>query len=304
MRRAGRRGEDRWERVEWEEALDTIAERYRRILEEDGNEAFLSFGGTGNWSTLSTGVRGLYSAFWNRFGGTTPIISQLCCASVTEGLQRRLRRRAVRVPRRVGAQPVLPGLGQQPGRLQPGLHEEPVPGPRGARRAAGDDRSAAERDGRPLGSVDPGPAGHGRGARPGQWSGCCSTRSCSTTTTCAPSPTRRSWCATASAATTCRQAAAALAGGRQRAAGGPAGAAAPDERRQRPRELRGLGDERAGRPVPADTPGVRPALRGSYEIDGVRCQPVFEWLRGRRGALYARLSSSASRARRQTSWPR
>ena len=37
-------------------------------------------------------------------------------------------------------------------------------------------------------------------------------------------------------------------------------------------------DERGGRPVPADTPGVRPALRGSYEIGGVRCQPVFEWL--------------------------
>ena len=85
MRRTGRRGEDRWERISWEEALDTIAERYRQILEEDGNQAFLSFGSTGNWSTFSTGVRGLYSAFWNRFGGATPIISQLCCASVTEG---------------------------------------------------------------------------------------------------------------------------------------------------------------------------------------------------------------------------
>ena len=85
MRRAGPRGGDRWERVSWEEALDTIAERYRRILEEDGNRAFLAFGGTGNWSTLSTGVRGLYSAWWNRFGGATPIISQLCCASVSSG---------------------------------------------------------------------------------------------------------------------------------------------------------------------------------------------------------------------------
>ena len=85
MRRLGRRGEDKWERIGWDEALDTIAERYRRILEEDGNQAFLSFGSTGNWSTFSTGVRGIYSAFWNRFGGATPIISQLCCASVTEG---------------------------------------------------------------------------------------------------------------------------------------------------------------------------------------------------------------------------
>ena len=30
-------------------------------------------------------MRGLYSAFWNRFGGNTPIISQLCCASVSSG---------------------------------------------------------------------------------------------------------------------------------------------------------------------------------------------------------------------------
>ncbi len=87
MRRAGRRGEDKWERISWDEALDTIAERYQRILAEDGNEAFLAFGQTGNWSSLSTGVRGLYSAFWNRFGGATPIISQLCCASVSEGYQ-------------------------------------------------------------------------------------------------------------------------------------------------------------------------------------------------------------------------
>ena len=85
MRRAGRRGEDRWERISWEEALDTVAERYAQIRSADGNEAFLAFGATGNWSTLSTGVQGLYSAFWNRFGGATPIISQLCCASVSSG---------------------------------------------------------------------------------------------------------------------------------------------------------------------------------------------------------------------------
>ena len=85
MRRAGKRGEGRWERISWEEALDTIADRYRRIRDVHGNEAFLAFGGTGNWSALSSGVRGLNSSFWNRFGGATPIISQLCCASVSEG---------------------------------------------------------------------------------------------------------------------------------------------------------------------------------------------------------------------------
>ncbi len=85
MRRTGARGEGKWERITWDEALDEIASKYAAIKEEHGNEAFLSIGGTGNWSMLSTGILGLYDGFWNQFGGATPIISQLCCASVTEG---------------------------------------------------------------------------------------------------------------------------------------------------------------------------------------------------------------------------
>jgi anaerobic selenocysteine-containing dehydrogenase len=38
-------------------------------------------------------------------------------------------------------------------------------------------------------------------------------------------------------------------------------------------------DELGGRPATPDAPGIRPALRGSYEIGGVRYQPVFEWMR-------------------------
>ena len=73
-------------------------------------------------------------------------------------VQRDLRRRALGVPRRVGPQPLLPGLGQQPRGVQPGLHEEPLRRARRARRAAGNHRSAAERDGGPLRPVDPDPA--------------------------------------------------------------------------------------------------------------------------------------------------
>ncbi|MDO5683911.1 MAG: molybdopterin-dependent oxidoreductase [Propionibacteriaceae bacterium] len=85
MKRKGERGDGEWEQISWDEALDTIAERLETIRSESGNEAFMSIGGTGNWAILSTGVNGLFSGFWNRFGGTTPLISQLCCASVTEG---------------------------------------------------------------------------------------------------------------------------------------------------------------------------------------------------------------------------
>lgn len=85
LKRKGERGEDQWEQISWDEALDTIAERMLTIREESGNEAFLCYGSTGNWSSLSTGVQGLWESFWNRFGGTTPTISSLCCPSVTEG---------------------------------------------------------------------------------------------------------------------------------------------------------------------------------------------------------------------------
>lgn len=85
MKRVGERGAGEWEQISWDEALDTIADKMRTIREESGNEAFLGVGGTGNWSSLSTGITGLFAAFWNRFGGSTPTVSSLCCPSVTQG---------------------------------------------------------------------------------------------------------------------------------------------------------------------------------------------------------------------------
>jgi anaerobic selenocysteine-containing dehydrogenase len=43
LKRVGSRGEGRWEPISWEEALDTIAERFRAIREESGPE-FVVFG--------------------------------------------------------------------------------------------------------------------------------------------------------------------------------------------------------------------------------------------------------------------
>lgn len=85
LKRVGERGSGEWEQISWDEALDTIAEQMEKIRDESGNQAFLPLGGTGNWSSLSTGVSGLFAAFWNRFGGATPTISSLCCPNVTEG---------------------------------------------------------------------------------------------------------------------------------------------------------------------------------------------------------------------------
>ena len=47
MRRAGERGEGKWEQITWDEALDIIEENYRRITAEYGYESVVFFVGTG-----------------------------------------------------------------------------------------------------------------------------------------------------------------------------------------------------------------------------------------------------------------
>ncbi len=52
MKRAGERGEDKWERISWDEALDIIEENVRRIQKEYGPESIVGMMGTGrncNW---------------------------------------------------------------------------------------------------------------------------------------------------------------------------------------------------------------------------------------------------------------
>lgn len=52
LRRIGARGENRWERIGWEEALEAIAERLDRVRREDGPQAFAIGQGTGRPYTL------------------------------------------------------------------------------------------------------------------------------------------------------------------------------------------------------------------------------------------------------------
>jgi len=54
LKRAGKRGENKWERITWDEAYDTIVENVRKIQKEDGPEAIVSMEGTGRniiWQT-------------------------------------------------------------------------------------------------------------------------------------------------------------------------------------------------------------------------------------------------------------
>ncbi len=47
LKRGGARGEDKWERISWDEALDTIADRFLRFKEEYGAESIVGAYGTG-----------------------------------------------------------------------------------------------------------------------------------------------------------------------------------------------------------------------------------------------------------------
>jgi len=50
MKRAGKRGEGKWERITWEEALDTIEKKIREVCEEYGPQSVIISQGTGRGS--------------------------------------------------------------------------------------------------------------------------------------------------------------------------------------------------------------------------------------------------------------
>ena len=62
MRRKGKRGENKWERISWDEALDEVADRMTAVKRESGSEYFAMVQGTGRPYTSFT------SRFANAFG--------------------------------------------------------------------------------------------------------------------------------------------------------------------------------------------------------------------------------------------
>ena len=62
LRRAGKRGENKWQRVSWDEALDEMADRLSAIKKESGSEYFAMMQGTGRPYT------GFTARFANAFG--------------------------------------------------------------------------------------------------------------------------------------------------------------------------------------------------------------------------------------------
>ncbi len=68
MKRAGKRGEDKWEEISWEEAYDTIASEMKRVKETYGNEALWYHYGSGSTGGNIT-KRGTWPRLLNTYGG-------------------------------------------------------------------------------------------------------------------------------------------------------------------------------------------------------------------------------------------
>lgn len=83
MKRVGAKGEGRFERISWDEALDTIADRLKNISEEYGPEAVLpySYGGTLGYLQGS----GMDRRFFHRLGASR-LDRTICSAAGTAGL--------------------------------------------------------------------------------------------------------------------------------------------------------------------------------------------------------------------------
>ncbi|MGO1592051.1 MAG: DMSO/selenate family reductase complex A subunit [Ancrocorticia sp.] len=68
MKRAGARGEDKWEEISWEEAFDTIASELKRVKDTYGNEALWYHYGSGSTGGNIT-KRGTWPRLLNTYGG-------------------------------------------------------------------------------------------------------------------------------------------------------------------------------------------------------------------------------------------
>src|SRR6266545_5534772 len=74
LRRAGRKGEGRFQKVTWNEALEEIGHRFKAIIAEHGGEAILPYTSAGNQSLLAAGFG---QRLWHHLGATR-ITGGLC----------------------------------------------------------------------------------------------------------------------------------------------------------------------------------------------------------------------------------
>lgn len=82
LKRTGKKGERRFERISWEEAIDTITTRWKRLIAAEGAEAILPYSFYGNMGML--GTEGMDRRFFHRLGASR-LLYTICQAAGTEG---------------------------------------------------------------------------------------------------------------------------------------------------------------------------------------------------------------------------
>ena len=70
-KRVGERGSGQWERITWDEALATVTERFKEIIETSGPRAIAYTEGSGNYGTLTSSHFGATSRFFAALDATT-----------------------------------------------------------------------------------------------------------------------------------------------------------------------------------------------------------------------------------------
>jgi anaerobic selenocysteine-containing dehydrogenase len=82
LRRIGKKGEGRFERISWEQALTTIAERWKRILAESGPEAILPYSYAGTMGVVN--MSACDGRLWNRMGASQ-LLRTICSTAAEAG---------------------------------------------------------------------------------------------------------------------------------------------------------------------------------------------------------------------------
>lgn len=69
MKRAGKKGEGKWEQISWNEAYDIIGKRFKEIIASDGGEAIVPYTFSGTFGQLQEW--GVPMRFFNKIGAST-----------------------------------------------------------------------------------------------------------------------------------------------------------------------------------------------------------------------------------------
>ncbi|WP_137923774.1 molybdopterin-dependent oxidoreductase [Cupriavidus sp. 2SB] len=84
LKRVGARGEGKWERVSWDDAMDDIAQRLQKVIDQYGPEAF-AVAHSGGWLL---GDNGTTRRFMNHIGSPNFIANVAYCAGNTAAVNR------------------------------------------------------------------------------------------------------------------------------------------------------------------------------------------------------------------------